>query len=262
MNANWLGIAAAALSVVGFLVSYNFASKQIQTPRYAICLLLGLLATPGLTFALHYTGLVPELDWYYNLRSVKGTELLVVFIGLWGGVVAALLPRIVLIIPFVGVLAFSVVPFIKPFIGPLDLNSLEDDWDGPVCLQSTPSTCGAAALATVLKRLGHSVAEAELAKDAYSYAGGTEAWYLARAAKERGYATKFSFNPGFSLEDGVPALVGVRIGLAGHFIAILGTRGHELFVGDPLVGPELMSRDELLQRYEFTGFHLHVSDQN
>jgi ABC-type bacteriocin/lantibiotic exporter with double-glycine peptidase domain len=186
---------------------------------------------------------------------------LVLFLGVAGGFVATLLPRVLLILPLLGVSAFSIIPIIKPFIGPIPDGALKDKWDGQVCLQSTGSTCGAASTATILKHLGVIVTESELAAEAHSYAGGTEAWYLARAARSRGFDVDFLFTPGFTPEDGLPAVVGVRLGSIGHFIAILGKEGERFIVGDPLRGRELLSREEFSQRYDFTGFHMRIKNK-
>lgn len=53
-------------------------------------------------------------------------------------------------------------------------------------------------------------------------------------------------------------MVGVRIGALGHFIAILGIEDNLFIVGDPLRGRELLSSEELQQRYVFTGFHMRI----
>ena len=100
--------------------------------------------------------------------------------------------------------------------------------------------------------------ESELAAEAHSYAGGTEAWYLARAARSRGFDVNFEFSSGFSPEDGLPAVIGVRLGSIGRFIAILGEEEGKFVVGDPLRGQELLSREELEQRYHFTAFHMRI----
>ena len=53
-------------------------------------------------------------------------------------------------------------------------------------------------------------------------------------------------------------MVGVRLGLIGHFIAILGREGDRFIVGDPLIGRELLSREDMDKRYDFTGFHMQI----
>jgi len=258
MNPNWLGIISVILAFAAFFVTYR-SSKRISTkPRILIALLAIVMAISAASFGVYYAHVIPESSWYYQFRSFAGTEFLMVFMGVAGGMVATLMPRFLLGIPLFGVAAFSVAPIIKPLIGPIPNGTFRDEWDGEVCLQSTPSTCGAASTATILKQLGADVTESELAAEAHSYAGGTEAWYLARAARSRGFDVNFEFSPGFSPEDGFPAMLGVRFGSTGHFIAILGKEEGKFVVGDPLRGRELLSREELEQRYDFTAFHMRI----
>lgn len=262
MNPNWLGVTAALLALMAFLVSYCLAKKAPLKARVTWALWGMIAAIPGMSFAVHYAHLFPESDWYYQFRSIVGTEFLMVFVGVAGGLMATLLPRLLLFLPLLGVVGFSFVPVSKPFIGPIQPELLQDKWDGEVCLQSTPSTCGAASTATILKQLGVNVTESEIAKEAHSYSGGTEAWYLARAASTRGFDVDFIFSRGFTPEEGLPAVVGVRLSSFGHFIAVLGQEGDQYIVGDPLQGRELLSREELLRRYAFTGFHMRIKKRN
>ena len=258
MNPNWLGVISAVLAFAAFFVVYRTAKRIATKSRILISLLAIVAAIPAASFAVYYAHVLRESSWYYQFRSIAGTELLMVFVGIAGGLLAALMPRMLLGIPLFGVAAFSIAPIIKPFIGPIPNGTFRDEWDGEVCLQSTPSTCGAASTATILKLFGADVTESELAAEAHSYAGGTEAWYLARAARSRGFDVNFEFNPGFSPEDGLPAVVGVRLGYIGHFIAILGQERDKFVIGDPLHGRELLSREELEQRYDFTAFHMQI----
>lgn len=261
MNPNWLGVISAILAFVAFGLVYRAAKDTPAKKRIPLALFAILAAIPGASFAVYYAHILPETSWYYQFRSITGTEFLIVFLGVAGGLVATLLPRVLLVLPLLGVAAFSIAPIIKPFIRPISAGTLQDQWDGEICLQSTPSTCGAASTATILKQLGVAVTESELAAEAHSYAGGTEAWYLARAARSRGFDADFVFTPGFTPEDGLPAVVGVRLGTIGHFIPIFGQEGDRFIVGDPLRGRELLSRDELHKRYDFTGFHMRITNQ-
>jgi hypothetical protein len=261
MNPNWLGVTSAILAFAAFFVAYRVTTNAPTRKRVRLALFAIIGAIPGASFAASYAHILPELGWYYQFRSITGTELFMVGLGLAGGLVATLLPRVLLVLPLLGVAAFSLAPIIKPFMGPIPAGTLQDQWDGEVCLQSTPSTCGAASTATILKQLGVDVTEAELAAEAHSYAGGTEAWYLARAARARGFEVDFVIAPRFTPEAGLPAVVGVLLGPVGHFIPILGQEGDRFIVGDPLRGRELLSRDELDQRYDFTGFHLRISNK-
>jgi hypothetical protein len=164
MNPNWLGVAAAFLALVAFWVTYHLARKAPLGARVSLTLLGIVAAIPGMSFTVYYAHLFPELSWYYQFRSI----------GVAGGLVASLLPRRLFELSLLGVVALSTVPIIKPFIGPIPADLLQDEWDGEVCLQSTPSTCGAASTATILKQLGINVTESELAEEAHSYSGGTE----------------------------------------------------------------------------------------
>lgn len=262
MNPNWLGILSAILALVAFCVVYRGVRKWSVRRRILFALAACIAALPGASLAVYYAHVIPETSWYYQFRSIAGTELLIVWIGVAGGLIATLLPRVLLIVPLLGVVAFSAAPILKPFINPIPKDAWQNTWDGEVCLQSTSSTCGAASTATILKHFGVEVTEAELAAEAHSYGGGTEAWYLARAARSRGFDVDFKFTPGFPTENGLPAVVGVRLGSIGHFIPIIGLEGNRYRVGDPLRGQERLSREELLERYEFTGFQMRIISRN
>ncbi len=259
MHPNWLGILAFALTLVVFGAIHRVAKHWPLRRRWWLAVVAAVAAIPGASFAVYYTHLLPEMAWYYQLRSLPGSELLLLFIGLAGGLVASLLPRCVLILPLFGVVALAIAPVLKPFLAPLDAASLHERWKKDVCQQSSASTCGPASAATILRQLGVQATEAELAAAAHSYAGGTEAWYLARALRSRGLDARFDFASDFAPDGGLPAIVGVRFGVTGHFIAVLGRDGERFVIGDPLIGRESLTREQLDHRYTFTGFHLRIS---
>ncbi|MFK5922023.1 MAG: hypothetical protein QM496_07575 [Verrucomicrobiota bacterium] len=101
MNPNWLGVFFALLAFAAFSVAYRYGQKLEFKRRAALVLLSMVLALPGASFAIYYVHLFPESSGYYQFRSVPGTEVLIVFIGICGGLFAALLPRIFLTLPFV-----------------------------------------------------------------------------------------------------------------------------------------------------------------
>jgi hypothetical protein len=196
---------------------------------------------PSLWFAAYYAHVLPEYEWFYELRSWPGTEFLVVFLGCAAGASASLLPRFAL----AGLLAFllgcAAVPYVKPVVGPLPDDAFQDQSDGDVCLQSTPSTCGPASVTTILRHFGVSTTERETARAAFTYAGGTEAWYLARYVRTRGLSPRFAFRKTFSPSAGLPAVVGVRVGGLGHFIAVLDVTNDQITFADPLSGKEQLA---------------------
>lgn len=100
----------------------------------------GFLAIPGASFTLHYLHLFPETAWYYEFRSWPGTELLVILVGVAGGMVGALIPRKLVVVPLFLTVAAVSPPYLKPLIGRLPFESLVDTWEDDVCIQSLAST--------------------------------------------------------------------------------------------------------------------------
>jgi hypothetical protein len=259
MNPNWFGTICAGGALVAFFLSHRVALKLAKRTRALLALPALVLAIPGASFAGYYAHVLPEPNWYYVFRSWPGTECLLITLGVAGGLVASLLPRMFLMLPLFGAAAFATAPVLKPFVRPIPDGALKDQWDGEICLQSTPSTCGAASVATILRSYGVTATESQLAREAHSYLGGTEAWYLARAVRGRGCDARFHFSSGFDPEIPFPAVAGVRLGGDGHFIAILSRDGDRFQIGDPLNGREVVSRRELLDRYDFTGFYMSIT---
>jgi len=253
---NLIGIAAIVLSVVGFAIFHKLLRHRSFPIRIRTLLVFALLAVPSILFSVYYLHVLPECGWFYALRSWPGSEFMVLFLGCAGGIAAALIPRKLLSLPLFAVLAIAVIPYVKPLMAPLSDNDFKDKWRRNACLQSTASTCGPASVATILRHFGINTTEQAVARAAYSYAGGTEAWYLARYIRGCGLSAHFVFCPTFSPEAGQPALVGVRIGNDGHFIAVLEIHDDQVTVADPLTGESQMNLARFKLLYEFTGFHM------
>jgi hypothetical protein len=254
-----MGLAAAGLSITAFAWSYTQLRDRSLRIRGGAFGVLSVLAIPSVLFAVYYLHVLPERAWFYTLRSWPGSELLVIFLGGATGAFAALLSRCLLILPLVTLVILSLVSYIKPFVGPLADDVFQDRWQEDTCLQSTPSTCGPASVCTVLRHLGANPSERVVARAAYSYAGGTEAWYLARYVRNQGFSPRFDFRPRFSPEKGLPAMVGVRFGSVGHFIAVLALHDGKITYADPLSGQETVSLDQFQRRYTFTAFHMAIT---
>ena len=256
---NILAAIAIVLSIWGFALTCNRLRPRPKKVRLAFFVAFTLLAVPSLLFAIYYLHVLPERAWFYDVRSWRGAEFLVVFLGCAGGAAASLLPRLLLGLPLFAFMALAVVPYIKPVIGPLPDCLFHEHWAGDACIQSTFSTCGPASVSTILRHFGATVSERATARAAYTYTGGTEAWYLARYVRDRGFIPKFDFRNTFSPTVGLPAVVGVRIGGVGHFIAVLDMNGDNIIFADPLCGEEHLSLSEFQRRYEFTGFHMAIA---
>ena len=93
MNPNWLGVVSAVGALIGFFVAYSVFGKPGRKANLGVVLAVLLLAVPGASFAVYYAHLFPEPAWYYEFRSWRGSEFAIVFVGVAGGLIAALLPR-------------------------------------------------------------------------------------------------------------------------------------------------------------------------
>jgi len=258
MHANFLGLGAVALSLVAFKLVYDRLRRRTVVVRVVWLGGLGVLAVPAMLFGAYYLHVLPERAWFYEFRSWTGTEFLVIFLGCAAGAAAALLPRMILVLPLFALLALGALPYIKPVLGPLDDESFRNRRQGDYCLQSTSATCGPATVCNVLQQLGVKATEYEIARASFTYVGGTEAWYLARFIRDKGLTRRFDFRETFTPSVGLPAVVGVRVAGLGHFIAVLKMEGDEVTFVDPAWGVGKMPLLNFMERFEFTGFHLVV----
>jgi len=263
MNPNWFGICCGLLAIAAFFLTYLIAGRGPRDSRKRWLWLTLLLMLPGMSFTLYYAHWITVPGWYYEFRSWPLTELWLVVTGGALGLLATFMHSVIRMLALLLTVLLSTAPFIKPFLAPFHDGAFKDLWDGAVCRQSTYSTCGAAAAASLLQHHGITVREETLAKEAHSYQGGTEIWYLARSLNKRGLTTHMNTReglPDFLQEQEnpslLPAIVGVRFGQTGHFIAVLSRQGDQFHVGDPLRGSELLSREEFIHRYQFTGFYM------
>jgi predicted double-glycine peptidase len=262
MHLNWFGVACAAAAVALCFLLHPLLLKWPKPRRRIFAIAAALLALPGASFAIYYAHLLPEPAGYYEFRSWRGSEIALTFLGVAGAAVAAHVSRRLGTVIFIAVAVLAIVPLLKPFAGPIPDSEFKDHWDGVACRQSTMSTCGPAAVATLLRHHGVHVTERELAREAYTYRGGTEAWYLARAVRRRGLGARFDFREtggAFAHDIALPVLAGVTFESFGHFIAILSKDGGTYHVADPINGSRHYTESQLQRRYRLTGFYMPIS---
>lgn len=261
---NYTGLLAAGLSVAVFHWVYERIAHWTLARRIGVIAVSFPLSVPALCFALYYLHWLPEEKWMYELRSWRGSEWLFVLLGVFFAGVASMLPRKLLSVPLLMLSAMVVIPFAKPISGPIANGTFKDKWLDGICWQSTPSTCGPASMATILDSLGLHLTEKEIARAALSTSTGTEAWYLARFARSKGFDARFEFarDPLVAPEIALPALVGVKVGDFGHFVAVLGREGDGFVIADPMKGREVMSAAMFWKRYRPTGFYMSVKPLN
>lgn len=259
MYPNYTGLVAVGLTILAFFLSVTALRRLSGRQRLIAIVILIVLAIPGVSFSAYYLHYLPESAWYYEFRSWKGTEFCVVPLGAAGGALGTMVRPVLKYLILAGAFLAAYVPFCKPIVLPLPDEAFREVVKDGIWQQSTPSTCGAASTATLLNAYGKQVTEKEVARRAFSYGGGTEAWYLARVVRDEGLNAEFHYETGFVPDFPYPAMVGVKIYGVGHFIAILGREGNSFVVADPLPGKELLTQQQIEERYEFTGFNLRVS---
>ena len=264
MAFNLLLLPTVALGLSLFVAGIKLEKwSTARSGRNAMWLLAITCALPGLLYATFYLHLFDDAAWFYELRTATHSELAASGVGLLAGMLYSKLEpegfgeRAFALLAFLTVL---MIPHAKPMLAPLNYAQMRDACTGPVCLQSTPSTCGPASAATLLRYLGFPASERGLAQESFTYRGGTESWYLARAIARRGLHTAFMLHNDSSRSMPTPSIAGVRLrGNTGHFIAILDqTQSHVTFV-DPLVGLATLEKARMTEKYRFTGFFLQVS---
>jgi hypothetical protein len=235
---------------LAFLGNYTQAWAQ-SLKNWQFWTLVGLLVLPFASIAGYYLHLFEPPIWYIEWRSFPYTE---ISVGLVGWVIGYFCKKLIQE-PFPslflsGLLSAGLVllPFLKPILRPIRL-PLTDKWQANICLQSCPSTCGAASLATLFKLQNIQTTEPEIARNAYSCGSGTEIWYLLRFARAQGLNLKpLIIN---NLEDlQKPALLGTSIGANyGHFVVFLGKNNDRYQIGDPLKGLLLLNPTEFKNAY-------------
>jgi hypothetical protein len=255
------------LIALGLFAAGIIAGRRTKGLVFAGLCVAGLaIAIPGILFGAYYLKFFGEPIWFYEFRSAPFTELSASGAGFIAGLLHGRFStgdrfrRIAGRWFFPGILGIGLlVPYLKPIVRPPVWKQFQDRWSDDVCLQTSESSCGPACAATLLRRLGKSATEEEIARASFTSRNGTENWHLARALRARGQQVQFVFEPGTNWP--YPAIAGVRLPLSantGHFIAVLDRVGDKYVIGDPLEGKLVKSQAELRDSYEFTGFFMTV----
>jgi len=254
-------IAAALIGAILFYAGRLLAGRLTTLWSRGLAIMLLVVGCfPSLMFLAYYFHLFGEPLWYIEWRSLPYTEVLsslcAPFFGFISAKNAYLFPasKGLLRFPIAMVGALLVfVPYAKPVLLPVSTAAhWSNSWRDGVCLQSSPSTCGPASLATLFAQYGMKRTEQEIARASYSCASGTELWYLVRYARRQGLPVTCRHEPSIS-QVNCPAVIGTGVGRFGHFIAILNEENGRITVGDPLIGRIIMTEAEFASRYHFDG---------
>jgi hypothetical protein len=251
---------ALATLILGiYLTTFTVGALLPKLPGRRRRELLALSCLPTGLVALYYLRLVDSVPLYYSLRSLPYMEVSSGMLGLGAGIVAREMHArnmrlaVAVLVPAMAVVAL--LPYVKNVFAPLDTAPIMERWDGQYCLQSTGRTCGPACLATFLSLAGKKETERDVARNSLTTASGTEVWYLARYAREKGLAAVFEQ---VALEGlkGKRGIIGVKLGgsVAGHFLALLGCDGKTVEYVDPMHGHKTTDMGTFRNAYEYTGF--------
>ena len=254
-----MAVAWIAASLAVFALTTGWLSKRSHAFCWKLFAMASGPALLGAAYSLYYLHFLPEPAWFYQWRSLPGSEILGLAPSVAGAAVSAVLPRWFRLFAIPVVVFLAYLPFAKPVWAPLDTESLKNQWKDGAARQSTRSTCGPASAATVLASLGIPAQESELAIAASSSATGTEAWYLARAIRRQGAVVDFLTDVTSLVEVPLPCIAGVKLpGGTGHFIPVMERQGSRYRIGDPLRPSEWIEARDLLKRYQFTGFYMAI----
>jgi len=204
------------------------------------------------------------MKWFYEFRAFPGSEFCAAGAGFLAGVLSACIPRkrLYTSTAILTLLGFGMfIPYLKPVMGPISESAFKQKWSQDVCMQSTSSTCGPASVATLFKFYGIDLTEEQIARECFSYIGGTENWYLARAFRKRGFEVHYRIATGLPKDLRLPAIAGVNVG-CGHFIPILSETATTYITGDPLAGRQEYKKTDISKHYQFTGFFMEISKRN
>ena len=266
MHLNPMAFPVVVLAIVLFRAGSILEKKTMSwAGRIGLFAASIFLALPSFFFALYYTHLFDNAAWFYRFRELPYTELVIGGSGLLAGVLNSWFTPETLGERLAVPIALAVVlttPFVKPLLDPIDLDRLSGKCEGEVCMQSTHSTCGPSSSATILKLLGQTASERELARECLTSRGGTEIWYIARAFERRGLHAIVQIQSRDHLSPPNPAIAGVVLpGGAGHFIAIMNATADEITLGDPMKGKMVVKKRDLNAAYHFTGFFLVIESR-
>ena len=256
------------IPLILFIVGKSAGRRTEGFAFSSLCILGLVIAIPGIIFAAYYLKFLGEPIWLYQFRSAPFSELSAggarFIAGLLHGKFSAneRFSRVAGRWFFPGILAIGLlVPYLKPILRPPDWKQFQNRWSEDVCLQTSESSCGPACAATLLRRLGKTATEEQIARASFTSRNGTENWYLARTLRRHGVEVRFVFAADVNESWPFPAIAGVRMtgsGNIGHFITVLDRIGDKYVIGDPLEGRIVQTQSGLRDAYEFTGFFMVV----
>lgn len=235
----FLALADAIISFI--LFRYLYLRNKTTWLRAVLVMAALIFAIPAVLFLSNYLLHIPDGTWFINFHSLPGAEASSGLVGAILGVMFAC-SRVrpnwiyipVLTVSMIIGAILLVIPFVKQILYKLDYSQLENRWNNGICQQSSGSTCVPSSCATVIRVLGGNLTERELATEAGTTERGTEIWYMMRAIRRHGYEMEPLAVKSLK-EMQAPAILGVKIGTAGHVVALISMDDASLKIADPLL---------------------------
>ena len=266
ININWY--IALTFCLFFFIGGRQLAEVPGGTPRSRriIATVLWAFAAPALLFPLAYIpGGIAVMPWYNAFRSFNRIELFSALIAPAAGFVTYRKPethmmkskgaanpfmRALKPLAFPLCIIFISLNFIRPLIIPLDKDiAFSNIWvDDTVLMQSASQTSGPAALVSAMYSLNDNTdSEYYVAKGTYTDRGGTEFWYLARYAMNKGYRVKF-FKIASIENAPVPSVIPLS-GDGGYIALLKRSDDGDMVIADPLAGKLDLDQAEFTDIY-------------
>ncbi|MDP4182250.1 MAG: cysteine peptidase family C39 domain-containing protein [Bacillota bacterium] len=249
------------LSVLSLFAGKIISQKIIdKRKRVVLNFTFFILCIP--TLMLLIVPIFFDTVWIVELSAVRGSEFLTVLCGLFiGFVVNNKNSNISVILNkyrkyFYLVAILILIPqYINYFPIMVNYDNFKDEWRDGVCIQSVDYTCAPSCLATVFNFFGEKRTEAEVAKSMQTSRSGTSISQIVRYARENGF--KLNCRVSKDLEGvKAPSILDVEVSGIGHVIVYLGSKNGKFVIGDPLAGKVIISKEQLLDKYKFSGLLL------
>jgi len=229
-------------------------------PVAVICILVVARCTDTLAF-------LPPFSWMLGGRTRFVILCLAATIGLTTPL--SRLPRkseqiIIAVMMTIVVFWFSIMPFLVPALIQPQLAAIETKIDARgICYQSTDFTCAPAAAVTILRRLGLTAHEGELAVLSHSSPMAGTLPNCLKAALENRYGSDGlkcqyrRFNSIDQLKEAGFTLAVVKDSfLTDHCVAVLQVSDTGVVLADPVTGTRMLSCQQFESIWRFTGLVL------
>ena len=251
-------IASAALAV-------GIKSAKIHLPRWLAVYIPPLTVIILIRLGRHFSGLSSYWPFTFILSGRTEFALLAAAVPMMFGAIipkvsARRLRGLLYLLMGIGVLNFTILPFLLPVFTGKDMANTQTYVSDNICLQTTNYTCGPASAVTALRLLGVDASEADIALEARTTRIYGTAEDLLADAIEKEHRTEniscsvSSFKSVEQLKNICPVIATIKHSfLIDHYITILEVTDCRVITGDPLVGKKVYSLSEFEKIWRFSG---------